>query len=87
MFRKRLHPQSWSFRKPPLIDYHCEGPGGDRVAEARWLGPGYNKGQPSAVQASVQAGRVTVNSGLGDEMPRDTLASVLRQAGLKRGKR
>jgi predicted RNA binding protein YcfA (HicA-like mRNA interferase family) len=28
-------------------------------------------------------GRVTVSGGLGDDMPKGTLASVLRQAGLK----
>ena len=34
-----------------------------------------------------KSGRVTVSGHLGDEMPKGTLASVLRQAGLKRGKR
>ena len=32
-------------------------------------------------------GRVTVSVHPGDDMPKGTLASVLRQAGLKRGKR
>jgi predicted RNA binding protein YcfA (HicA-like mRNA interferase family) len=32
-------------------------------------------------------GRVTVSGHLGDDMPKATLASVMRQAGLKRGKR
>ena len=32
-------------------------------------------------------GRVTVSGQRGDDMPKGTLASVLRQAGLKRGKR
>ena len=32
-------------------------------------------------------GRVTVSGHLGDEMPKGTLASVMRQAGLKRRKR
>ena len=32
-------------------------------------------------------GRVTVSGHPGDDMPKGTLASVMRQAGLKRGKR
>ena len=32
-------------------------------------------------------GRVTVSGHLGDDMPKGTLASVLRRAGLRRGKR
>jgi predicted RNA binding protein YcfA (HicA-like mRNA interferase family) len=36
---------------------------------------------------SEKLGRVTVSSHPGDDMPKGTLASVLRQAGLKRGKR
>jgi len=32
-------------------------------------------------------GRVTVSGHPGDDMPKGTLASVIRQAGLKRGKR
>ncbi|MBI4581128.1 MAG: type II toxin-antitoxin system HicA family toxin [Planctomycetes bacterium] len=32
-------------------------------------------------------GRVTVSGQLGDDMPKGTLASVMRQAGLRRGKR
>jgi predicted RNA binding protein YcfA (HicA-like mRNA interferase family) len=31
-----------------------------------------------------KSGRETVSGGLGDDMPKGTLASVLRQAGLKR---
>ena len=34
-----------------------------------------------------KSGRVTVSGHLGDDMPKGTLASVMRQAGLKRGKR
>ena len=34
-----------------------------------------------------KSGRVTVSGQLGDEMPKGTLASVMRQASLKRGKR
>ena len=34
-----------------------------------------------------KSGRVTVSGQLGDDMPKGTLASVMRQAGLKRGKR
>ncbi|MCH7567256.1 MAG: type II toxin-antitoxin system HicA family toxin [Nitrospirae bacterium] len=45
------------------------------------------KGSHRQFKHPVKPGRVTVSSGLGDEMPRGTLASVLRQAGLKRGKR
>jgi predicted RNA binding protein YcfA (HicA-like mRNA interferase family) len=33
------------------------------------------------------SGRVTVSGHLGDDMPKATLASVMRQAGLKRGMR
>jgi len=33
----------------------------------------------------TKPGRVTVSGALGDDMPKGTLASVLRQAGLKRG--
>jgi len=33
-----------------------------------------------------KSGRVTVSGASGDDMPKGTLASVLRQAGLKRGK-
>ena len=32
---------------------------------------------------STKPGRVTVSGGLGDDMPKGTLASVKRQAGLK----
>ncbi len=32
-------------------------------------------------------GRVTISGHPGDDMPKGTLASVMRQAGLKRGKR
>ncbi len=35
----------------------------------------------------TKPGRVTVSGGLGEDMPKGTLASVLRQAGLKRGKK
>jgi len=34
----------------------------------------------------TKPGRVTVSGHLGDDMPKATLASVLRQAGLKKGK-
>jgi predicted RNA binding protein YcfA (HicA-like mRNA interferase family) len=34
-----------------------------------------------------KTGRVTVSGHPGDDMPRGTLSSILRQAGLKRGKR
>ena len=35
----------------------------------------------------TKPGRVTVSGGLGEDMPKGTLASVLRQGGLKRGKK
>ena len=35
----------------------------------------------------AKLGRVTVSGGLGDDMPKGTLASVLRQAGLKGARR
>ena len=35
---------------------------------------------------STKVGRVTISGHPGDEMPKGTLASVMRQAGLKRGK-
>lgn len=34
-----------------------------------------------------KTGRVTVSGHPGDDMPKGTLASILRQAGLKRGRR
>jgi predicted RNA binding protein YcfA (HicA-like mRNA interferase family) len=34
----------------------------------------------------TKSGRVTVSGHPGDDMPKGTLASVLRQAGLKKGK-
>ncbi|MFQ5895887.1 MAG: type II toxin-antitoxin system HicA family toxin [Nitrospinota bacterium] len=34
----------------------------------------------------AKPGRVTVSGSLGDDMPKGTLASVIRQAGIKRGK-
>ena len=33
----------------------------------------------------IKPGRVTVSGNMGDDMPKGTLASVRRQAGLKRG--
>jgi predicted RNA binding protein YcfA (HicA-like mRNA interferase family) len=35
----------------------------------------------------TKPGRVTVSGSLGDDMPKGTFASVLRQAGLKRGRK
>jgi predicted RNA binding protein YcfA (HicA-like mRNA interferase family) len=35
----------------------------------------------------MKPGRVTVSGHAGDDMPKGTLASVLRQAGLKKGAR
>jgi len=35
----------------------------------------------------IKPGRVTVSGHLGEDMPNGTLASVMRQAGLKRGKK
>jgi len=35
----------------------------------------------------TKPGRVTVSGSLGEDMPKGTLASVLRQAGLKRGRK
>ncbi len=35
----------------------------------------------------TKPGRVTVNGHPGDDMPKGTLGSVLRQAGLKRGQK
>jgi predicted RNA binding protein YcfA (HicA-like mRNA interferase family) len=44
------------------------------------------RGRHRQFKHPVKRGRVTVSGGLGDEMPRGTLRSVLRQAGLKRGR-
>jgi predicted RNA binding protein YcfA (HicA-like mRNA interferase family) len=36
---------------------------------------------------ATKPGRVTINGHLGDDMPKGTLASIKRQAGLARGKK
>ncbi|MDI6809039.1 MAG: type II toxin-antitoxin system HicA family toxin [Candidatus Eisenbacteria bacterium] len=44
------------------------------------------RGSHRQFKHSLKPGRVTVGGSLGDDMPKGTLASVLRQAGLKREK-
>ncbi|MBI2884150.1 MAG: type II toxin-antitoxin system HicA family toxin [Candidatus Methylomirabilis oxyfera] len=44
------------------------------------------KGDHRQFKHSEKHGRVTVSGQLGDDMPKGALASVRRQAGLKRGK-
>ncbi len=43
------------------------------------------RGSHRQFKHAVRPGRVTVSGQLGDDMPKGTLASVLRQAGLRRG--
>ena len=44
------------------------------------------KGSHRQFKHPTRPGRVTVSGGLGDEMPKGTLASVFRQAGLRGGR-
>ena len=43
------------------------------------------RGSHRQFKHSTKPGRVTVSGNLGDDMPKGTLASVKRQAGIKRG--
>ena len=43
------------------------------------------RGSHRQFKHTSKPGRVTVSGNLGDDMPKGTLASVRRQAGLKRG--
>lgn len=43
------------------------------------------RGSHRQFKHATKPGRVTVSGNLGDDMPKGTLASVKRQAGLKRG--
>ena len=43
------------------------------------------RGSHRQFKHATKPGRVTVSGNLGDDMPKCTLASVKRQAGLKRG--
>ena len=43
------------------------------------------RGSHRQFKHASKPGRVTISGGLGEEMPKGTLASVLRQAGLKGG--
>ncbi len=45
------------------------------------------RGSHRQLKHASKPGRVTVSGNLGDDMPKGTLGSVLRQAGLKRGHR
>jgi predicted RNA binding protein YcfA (HicA-like mRNA interferase family) len=45
------------------------------------------KGSHRQFKHETKPGRVTVSGHPGDDMPKGTLASALRQAGLKRGNR
>lgn len=45
------------------------------------------EGSHRQLKHPTKAGRVTVSGQLGDDMPKGTLASVMRQAGLKGVKR
>ena len=44
------------------------------------------KGSHRQFKHPTRPGRVTVSGGLGDEMPKGTLASVIRQSGLRGGR-
>ena len=48
------------------------------------MGPHCDERQPPPVKHPTKPGRVTVSGSLGDDMPKGTLASVKRQAGLHR---
>src|SRR5215831_15934067 len=50
----------------------------------RGMAPGRDRGKPPAIQTSEQAG-TSVSGHPGDDMPKGTLASRVRQAGLKKG--
>ena len=50
----------------------------------RWV---VTEGSHRQFKHPAKPGRVTVSGHTGDDMPKETLASVLRQAGRKRGKR
>lgn len=44
------------------------------------------RGSHRQLKHAMKPGRVTVSGNLGDDMPKGTLASVIRQAGLRRRK-
>ena len=53
-----------------------------RLNSEGWVLVG-SEGSHRQFKHQTKAGRVTVSGSLGDEMPKGTLASVKRQAGLK----
>jgi len=57
-----------------------------RLIEADGWGLVVTEGGHRQFKHPRKAGRVTVSGHPGDDMPKGTLASVLRQAGLKRGR-
>ncbi len=71
----------------PLVDWQCEGPRGDWwLKDDGWVQV-TTRGSHRHFKHPSKPGRVTVSGALGDDMPKGTLASVLRQAGLKRGEK
>jgi len=57
-----------------------------RLIEADGWGLVVTEGSNRQFKHPRKAGRVTASGHPGDDMPKGTLASVLRQAGLKRGR-
>jgi len=57
-----------------------------RLIEADGCGLVLTEGSHRQFKHPRKAGRITVSGHPGDDMPKGTLASVLRQAGLKRGR-
>ncbi|MGH9424379.1 MAG: type II toxin-antitoxin system HicA family toxin [Thermoanaerobaculia bacterium] len=58
-----------------------------RLVEADGWGLVVTEGSHRQFKHPSKTGRVTVSGHPGDDMPKGTLASILRQAGLKRGRR
>jgi predicted RNA binding protein YcfA (HicA-like mRNA interferase family) len=57
-----------------------------RLIEAEGWQIVVTEGSHRQFKHAKKSGRVTVSGHPGDDMPKGTLASVLRQAGLKKGK-
>ena len=58
-------------------------PGHPKDGDKGWMASGLARGQPSAVQASRQAGRVTIAGHPSKEAAPGTLKSILKQAGIE----
>ncbi len=60
-----------------------EGASHTQHAKERWLGAGKDPRKSPAIQASNQAGTVTVSGKPSIDVPPGTLNSILKRAGLK----